>query len=314
MDNVWDCVVVGGGAAGLSAALVLGRARRRTLLVDAGEPSNAVSHGIGGLLGHNGRRPAELYAAGRVELEEFPHVQVRAGVVVDAERGDLFTVRMADGRVESTRLILLATGMDYRLPEVPGLADLWGSSVFHCPFCHGWEMRDAPLAVLAGARAVHAGLLLRGWTDDLVVLTDGSADLGEGRALLEAAGIRIDERPVTAVRGTDEAVTVEFSVGPALARRALMAAPVLGQRSPLAQRLGVRFDESNPMSGEAVWVDDFGRTSVRGVLAAGDVTVQMPQVAAAIAAGSKAAASAVQTLLGEDHGLPVPPWKEEVHV
>ncbi|TFV60535.1 NAD(P)/FAD-dependent oxidoreductase [Mycobacterium sp. PS03-16] len=314
MDNVWDCVVVGGGAAGLSAALVLGRARRRTLVVDAGAPSNAVAHGIGGLLGHNGRPPADLYALGRRELAEFPHVQVRSGAVVDARRGDLCTVGLADGSTEMTRLILLATGMDYRLPQVPGLAELWGSSVFHCPFCHGWEMRDAPLAVLAGARAVHAGLMLRGWTDDIVVLTDGNDDLAEGRDLLTAAGIRIDERPVARVRGDDGAVVVEFSDGSALPRRGLMAAPAMAQRSPLAQRLGVRFDQANPMSGEAVWVDDFGRTSVRGVLAAGDVTVQMPQVAAAIAAGSKAGASAVQTLLGEDHGLPVPPWKEEVHV
>jgi thioredoxin reductase len=312
MDNVWDCVVVGGGAAGLSAALVLGRARRRTLVVDAGTPSNAVSHGIGGLIGHDGRPPAELYTAGRVELAKYPQVNPRTGVVTDVRRGEVFTVELADGTVETTRRIVLATGMQYRLPEIPGLAQLWGDEVFHCPFCHGWEVRDAPLAVLAdGARAVHAALLLRGWSDDIVALT---GDVADGRPLLEAAGVRIDERPVAEVHAAADGLEVVFADGAVLGRRALMVAASMGQRSALAERLGVRFGEPNPLSPEAVRVDEFGRTSVPGVFAAGDVTVQMPQVAAAVAAGSKVAAGVVQSLLNEDFGLPVPAWKEDVNV
>ncbi|BBY15328.1 NAD(P)/FAD-dependent oxidoreductase [Mycolicibacterium litorale] len=311
MDNVWDCVIVGGGAAGLSAALVLGRARRRTLVVDAGEQSNAVAHGIGGLLGHDGRPPAELYAAGRRELQNYP-VVVRSGDVTSVRRGDVFTVELADGTVEQARRIVLATGMQYRLPELPGLAPLWGTSVFHCPFCHGWEVRDAPVAVLAeGARAVHAALLLRGWTDDIVLLT---GDLGEQRALIEAAGVRIDPRPVAEVRGTGDGLEIVFSDGAVLPRRGLMVAPSVCQRSALAEQLGVQFGEPNPLSAEAVWVDEFGRTSVRGVFAAGDVTVQLPQVAAAVAAGSKVAAAVVQSLLADEFGLPVPAWKEDVNV
>jgi thioredoxin reductase (NADPH) len=185
--------------------------------------------------------------------------------------------------------------------------------VFHCPFCHGWEVRDAPVAAMAaGARAVHAALLLRGWSDDIVLLTD---DLGgDQRALVEAAGVRVDERRVAEVRGTSDGLEVVFSDGAALARRGLMVAPSMGQRSALAEQLGVRFDAANPMSSEAVWTDDFGRTSVPGVFAAGDVTVQMPQVAAAIAAGAKVAAAVMQSLLADEFGLPVPEWKEYENV
>ena len=199
MNSIWDCVVVGGGAAGLSAGLVLGRARRRTLLVDAGQQSNLAAHGIGGLLGHDGRPPGELYEAGRREIAAYPSVEVRTGEVVAGERaGDVFELELSDGRRERTRRVLLATGMEYRPPALPGLAELWGRSAFHCPFCHGWEVRDQPLAVLAnGERAVHASLLLRGWSDDVVLLTGGPAELdGDARSRLAAAGVVVDERPV----------------------------------------------------------------------------------------------------------------------
>src|SRR5690349_13416172 len=181
MEDSWDCVIVGGGAAGLSAALVLGRARKRTLLIDAGAPSNSAARGVGGLLGHDGRPPAELYTAARTELACYPRVSVLDGDVATVRRADgMFDVQLNCGRTESARRVLLATGMDYEVPEVPGLAALWGRSVFHCPFCHGWEVADQPLAVLArGERAVHLALLLRNWSRDIVVLTDGPAEFDD---------------------------------------------------------------------------------------------------------------------------------------
>ncbi|WP_308289838.1 NAD(P)/FAD-dependent oxidoreductase [Mycolicibacterium mageritense] len=239
MDNVWDCIVVGGGAAGLSAALVLGRARRRTLLIDAGAQSNSAAHGIGGLLGHDGRPPAELYAAGLAELAAYPSVELRTGEVVTGEPG--FVLELADGRRERARTVLLATGMEYRPPKLAGLEELWGNSVFHCPFCHGWEMRDQPLAVIAqGERAVHSALLLRGWTDDLVVLTDGASGLDEAQVKqLDAAGIGVDERTITRLVADGGALTaVEFADGTRLARRGALVASTLHQRSPLAAQLG----------------------------------------------------------------------------
>ena len=163
MDTNWDCIVVGGGAAGLSAALVLGRARRRTLLVDAAGQSNLPAEGIGGLLGHDGRPPAELYAAGREELAAYPTVELRAGSVVGgARRGEGFALELADGARETARRVLLATGLEYRYPALPGAAERWGGSVFHCPFCHGWEHRDEPLGVLErGSSGAHRALLRR---------------------------------------------------------------------------------------------------------------------------------------------------------
>lgn len=307
MDSTeWDCVVVGGGAAGLSAALVLGRARRRTLVVDAGRQSNLPAHGIGGLLGHDGRPPAELYAAGRAELEKYPTVEVRPGEVTTATtEGAGFMLGLADGTQVRTRRVLLATGMDYVAPTIPGLADLWGRSAFHCPFCHGWEARDQPLAVLAnGDRALHMALMLRGWTDDVVVLTNGPAGF--------TANVPTDEREITRfVSEASELVAVEFADGDRLARRGVLVAATLRQRSGLAAQLGVAVAPPGPVAEDAVEVDAFHRTSVPGVFAAGDLSASMPQVAAAISAGSLSAAAVVQSLLADDVGLPVPPWPNQ---
>ncbi|NDJ89609.1 NAD(P)/FAD-dependent oxidoreductase [Mycolicibacter kumamotonensis] len=309
MDEIWDCLVVGGGAAGLSAGLMLGRARRKTLLIDAGEQSNLAAAGIGGLLGHDGRPPAELYALGRSELASYG-VQIRLGAVTDVTGVDgAFAVRLADGATERTRRVLLATGMAYLPPELPGVDELWGRSVFHCPFCHGWEIADQPLAVLArGERAVHLALLSRCWTDDIVVLGDGSADLDDaGRARLAAAGIEVDERTLAALDSDDgELSAVVFADGSRLARRGMLVATGMRQRDRLAARLGVDITGLGPGAEDPVGVDPLCRTSISGVFAAGDLTGEMPQVAAAIAAGSRAAAAVVQSLAADDYGLPLP--------
>ncbi|MGX9792286.1 NAD(P)/FAD-dependent oxidoreductase [Mycobacterium sp. MMS18-G62] len=318
MDSIWDCVVVGGGAAGLSAGLVLGRARRRTLLVDAGRQSNLPSHGIGGLLGHDGRAPAELYETGRREIAAYPSVELRTGEVLDGARdGDAFELTLADGGVERARRVLLATGMEYRPPDVEGLMQCWGTSVFHCPFCDGWELRDQPLAVLArGEKAIHSALLLLGWTDDLVLLTDGPADLDdEDRGRLASAGVKIDERPVAELIGREgELEAVRFTDGGRLECRGMLAATTLHQRSRLAEKLGAEPGEVTPFGEAPVKVDSLCRTTAPGVFAAGDLSTQLPpQVASAIAAGSLAAVSVVQSLLSDECGLPVPDWSEHVN-
>ena len=302
MDNEWECVVVGGGAAGLSAALVLGRARRRTLLIDAGGQSNRAAHGIGGLLGFDGVPPAELYARGRRELERYPSVEVRDGEVRAAAAGDGITLDLADGAGVHIRRLLLATGMRYDYPDLPGLAPLWGRSVFHCPFCHGWEVRDQPLAVLAqGERAVHMATLLRGWSDDVMLLTGGPAELSDDdRARLDVAGIPVDERKVRELdSAAGELRAVVFDDGARLPRSALLVAAELRQRSGLAAQLGVKLVATGPVSPEAVDVDPLYRTSVPGVFAAGDVCAQMPQIAAAVAAGSAAAVSVMASITEE---------------
>jgi thioredoxin reductase len=307
VDATWDCIVVGAGAAGLSAGLVLGRARQRTLVVDAGGQSNRDADGIGGLLGHDGRPPAELYAAGRHELAAYPTVQVRSGEVLGGERHDGgFVLELGDGAREVARRVLLATGMDYRFPVLPGIAERWGRSVFHCPFCHGWEVRDQQLGVLdRGAPGARRALLLRVWSDDVTLLADGPAELdAEDAERLRAAAVTVDERRVEGLRGPDSELTaVAFADGGEHPCRGLLVPVTLHQRSALAQQLGAATTAPGPIVVDAVEVDSTFHTGVPGLLAAGDVTSQMPSVANAVAAGSSAAAMIVHSLMAEAHGL-----------
>lgn len=293
MSSDWECIVVGGGAAGLSAALVLGRARRRTLLIDAGAPSNLPAHGIGGLLGQDGRPPAELYADGRRELEKYPSVEVRGGEVADGRAdGDGFAL---DG--ERTARVVLATGMDYRYPAVDGAADRWGDTVFHCPFCHGWEVRERPLAVLdTGAIAVHRALLLRKWSDEVTLLCADVA--AEDRERLQRAGVRIDERPVAALRGPGVALEhVVFEDGDTMQVGGVLVGATLHQRSELAAQLGAGLAPPNPVVADAIAIDGMGATSVPGLYAAGDCATPRPSIQGAIAAGAAAATGVVASLL-----------------
>lgn len=307
MDTTWECIVVGGGAAGLSAALVLGRARRRTLVIDAGAQSNRVAHGIGGLLGHDGRPPAELYAAGRAELAAYPSVEVRTGEVVRGGRADgLPALELADGTREVGRRVLIATGMDYRAPDLPGVAERWGRSVFHCPFCHGWEVRDQPLGVLdRGAEGTRRALLLRLWSDDVTLLADGPAGLTEEDAgRLRAAGVDVEERRVEGLIGPGaDLAAVAFAGGAQRPLGGLLVPVTLHQRSPLAAQLGAASAGANPLVADAVEVDPMQRAGAPGVFAAGDVSGRMPSVASAVAAGSMAAAAIVHDLVSEAHGL-----------
>jgi thioredoxin reductase len=301
VSHLHDCLVIGGGAAGLNGALVLGRARRDVLLLDAGRQSNRPAHAVGGLLAQEGTAPDALYAAGRSQLAGYPSVTVQDGeaVAIDALDDGTFRARLAGGTQALARRVLLTTGMDYVLPELPGVAERWGGAVFHCPFCHGWEVRDGALAVLGdGDVGVYKALLLRAWSDDVVLL--GSGFDPAGRAKLDAAGVKIDERPVVAVRG--EGATVVFEDGSELPRAGLLVAAPLSQRSSLAADLGV---DLHPPG--TIVVDDFGRTSVSGVFAAGDVAGTIQMVAAALGDGGRTGAFVHQHLLAEEHDLPFPP-------
>jgi thioredoxin reductase len=307
MEPTWECIVVGGGAAGLSAALVLGRARVSTLVVDAGEPSNVVAHGIGGLLGHDGRPPQELYEMGRVELKGYPSVELRQGRVAAGRPVDGgFELDLADGGVQRARHVVLAMGMDYRRPTLPGLEERWGRSVFHCPFCHGWEVRDQALGVLdRGPMAAHRAQLLRMWSDDVTIYSDGPGDLDPAAvAHLEQAGIRVDERPVVGLDGPGEALTgIQHANGTVSACGGLLVPVTLTQRSALAAELGATNAPPTPISADAIAVDAMYETSIPGLAAAGDLSVSMPSVANAVAAGSNAAATIVRRLVEARFGV-----------
>jgi thioredoxin reductase len=301
-SSEWDCVIVGGGAAGLSAALVLGRARQRTLLLDGGRQSNLAAEGIGGLLGSDHRPPAEFYAAGRAELAPYPSVEPRDLEVVDgapAEPG--FTLELEDGSEQRARTVLLATGMDYRYPDLPGARERWGHSVFHCPFCHGWEVRDRPLAVFgADDAAVHRALLLRNWSESVTLLSNGAAELpDDARDHLARAGVEVDERPLAALRGEGrELAGIGFADGSERACEGLLVPITLERRSPLPERLGARRAEPTLISSEGIEVDATQNAGVPGLYAAGDLVPKAPSVAAAVASGSLAAAAIVHALAG----------------
>lgn len=301
IDTDIDALVVGGAAAGLSAALVLGRARVRTLVVDAGEPSNRTAPAIGGLLGQDGTSPGELYAAGRAQLAPLAAVELRSGVVTSIEpaAGDAaepaFHASLADGGAVTARRVLLAGGMHYAVPDTPGLADLWGDAAFTCPYCHGWENRGRRIGILGATGAAHRVALLRSWSDDLVVLADGEL-APEDRDALRAAGVPATEGQVAEVSPG----LVRFADGDELAIDALHVLAPMEPRDDLAAQLGVETTELPNGTGIAV-ADTFGVTSVPGVSAAGDAA-GAGNVAASIAGGSLAATGLHRTLVGEQVG------------
>jgi thioredoxin reductase len=299
MTSEWDCVVIGGGAAGLSAGLVLGRARRRTLLLDVGGQSNRPAEGIGGLLGNDLRPPAEFYAAGRAELAAYGDVELRdVEAVGGGRRPDGFALELADGAQVEARTVLLATGMDYRYPELPGARERWGRSVFHCPFCHGWEVRGQELAVLGSDEmAVHRALLLRSWSDSVTLLSDGGEVEGEAAERLAGAGVGVDERPVASLEGPGTSLTaVVFADGSERPLGGLLVGVTLHRRSDLPARLGASRAPASPLTADAIEVDATSNAGVPGLYAAGDLLPQAPSVPAAISSGHFAAAQVVGSL------------------
>ena len=282
----YDAVIVGGGPAGLSAALVLGRARKRVLVVDNDRPANAVSQGVGGLLGHDRVRPAELRDSGRRQLREHADVELRPGAVEDVERiRDLFVVTPSDGSPVRSHAIVLDHGLRYDPPPLPGIEALWGRSAFHCAFCDGWEVRDRPLAFHGrGEAAVRSALVLSGWSNDVVLCTDGAPD--PGGALLAAAGVRVRTEPITQLASSDGRLErIEFAHGPAERREALFVNTRRDQPNGIAAALDCELTAAG-----TIVTDADGRTNVAGVYAAGDAaTANARSVANAIGTGSRVA-------------------------
>src|SRR5919201_5623261 len=279
----FEVAIVGGGPAGLAAALVLGRMRRRVLLLDADRPAHAVSAGVHGLFGHDGIQPLELRRLGREQVRPYESVSVRMVAVEAVRRNDTGFVVLAGVTESEARLVLLCTGAWYEPPPIAGAAELWARGVYDCPYCHGWEVRDRPLAVY-GAGAVTYALLLSSLSDDVVLLTDGSElEAGEA-ALLRSVGVAVRDDQVVRFEGEEGRLArIVFADGSTDARSGLFLMPTV-TRSAVAGDLGCELEASG-----AVVVDAEGRTSVAGVFAAGDVAVGKKSVVVAAAAGSRAA-------------------------
>jgi thioredoxin reductase len=288
---VYEVIIVGGGTAGLSAGLVLGRARRRGLILDAGQPRNAPAEAAHGFFTRDGTPPLHLLEIGREQLRPYESIEIRSAEVTDARQlDDGFELELADGTHEHARMILLATSVRDELPDRPGFREFWGHGVYHCPYCHGWEVRDQPLAVSAnGDVAMHLTPLVRQWSRDLILLTDGPASLSEDDlASLHALGIPVNEEPIAGLEGDGSLERIVFATGETLARRGLFYRPTQYPRNELAVQLGCALAEEGPPG--LIRVDQLQQTTVPGVFAAGDVTTMMQQVATAASSGAMAAA------------------------
>ena len=291
----FDVVVIGGGAAGLSAALVLGRARRRVAVVDAGRPRNAPAAHMQGFLSRDGMPPADFLVAGRAEVAGYG-VELVADRVTSVETG--FAVRLAGGRVLSARRVLVATGVHDELPDIPGVRERWGRDLLHCPYCHGWEVRDQPLGVLGTVQgSVQHAQLVRQWSDDVVFFAHTYDLTATEQAELEARGVQVLGGEVARlVVEDDRLVGVELLDGRVIARTAVFIRPGnVPHDDGLAGGLGYQLDAAG-----FVVVDGGGRTSTPGVWAAGNVVDPRAQVITSAGAGSAAAIAINADLVDED--------------
>lgn len=294
-----DVVVVGAGSAGLSAALVLGRSRRNTLVLDGGVPRNAPSPAAHSFFTRDGDAPLELLAVGRDQLRPYDTVQLRSVQAAEIKWvGGGFEVALEDGRLESARRVVLATGVVDQLPQIDGVERLWGHGVLHCPFCHGWEVRDEPLAIYGRGRdSVEFARLMLAWSRDLVLCSDGPAGLPDDeRAFLARHGIGLREERIRLLEGENRLTRIVFADGGTLERSAMFMRPPWVLRSNLSRQLDCEHADDG-----TVRVDEHGKTSVPGVYAAGDMITDAHQVVLAAASGARAALAIQRELVAEDY-------------
>ena len=298
-DLECDVVVVGAGAAGTAGAIALARSLRSVVVVDAGEPRNAVSDHAHNVLGREGIRPLDLLAAGRAEAEDYGVRFLDDRAVVARRAGDRIELVLLGGTTVRARRLLLASGLVDELPDVPGLREFWGSSVLHCPYCHGWEVRGQRIGVLGrGPNSLHQVLLFRQLSPHVTLFRHTVDELpAEDRAQLDALGVEVREGRVRGVSGTDGNLVVDLDGSP-VGVQALVVAPRFRVRGDLFAQLGGELTP-HPL-GEFVATGPGGATDVPGVWAAGNVADLAAMVSVASGAGVLAGASINADLVAED--------------
>ncbi|HEY4602755.1 MAG TPA: bifunctional NAD(P)/FAD-dependent oxidoreductase/class I SAM-dependent methyltransferase [Blastococcus sp.] len=317
VEERYDVVVVGGGAAGLSGALALVRSRRRVLVIDAGSPRNAPAGHVHNFLTRDGTPPGDLLALGRAEVAGYGGEFVDGAVAAASRDDDGFVVTLADGREVRARRLLVTSGLVDELPDVPGLDERWGRDVLHCPYCHGWEVRDQPIGVLAtGALAVHQALMFRQLSADVTLLLHTEAPLGPDEAeQLAARGVSVVEGEVAAVEVSEDRLSgVRLRSGDVVPLEALVVSPRFSARADVLLSLGLRTVElemGGHVLGAYVAADAMGATEAPGVWVAGNVTDLRAQVISSAAAGLNAGAAINADLIAEDVRLAVADARQE---
>ncbi|MEI7057141.1 bifunctional NAD(P)/FAD-dependent oxidoreductase/class I SAM-dependent methyltransferase [Nocardioides sp. CCNWLW239] len=316
-----DVIVIGGGAAGLSAALMLGRSRRRTLVIDSGLPRNRFAAHMHGVLGHEGLDPADLLRKGRDELATYD-VGIRPGRVARLDETDHgVSVLLEDGERLTARIAIVATGVTDELPDIPGLAERWGATVLHCPYCHGWEVRDRRIGVLTTSPlSMHQAQLIRQWSDDVVVFTAGLGPMQEAdEQRLRARGVTLVHSPVVEVLGEGDQVTaVRTEDGQTTEVGAIFTAGTLRPHDGFLTHLDL--ERTDTPVGSFLAVDATGKTSSDRIWAVGNVSNPMANVPISMSAGTMAGSFVNATLVTDDFdravagptekGDPVAFWQE----
>ncbi len=298
----YDAVVIGGGAAGLNGALMLARSRRSVLVVDSGAPRNAPAHAVHGLFARDGVPPRELLRRGRDEVRGYGGEIVDDEVTAVARVDDGLAVTLRDGGTVRARRLLVTTGLVDELPEIAGLRERWGREVVHCPYCHGWEVRDQPIGVIAtGPMSVHGALLFRQLSADVVFLANDLPLSADQREDLAARGIEVVEGAVAALEITQDRLTgVRLADGTLIPRTTVAVASRMVARAEFLAGLGLTAVAHPSGMGEHIPADPTGRTEVPGVWAAGNVTDLSAQVGSAAAAGAMAGAQINADLVAEE--------------
>ena len=303
----YDAVVIGGGPAGLNGALMLARSRRAVLVIDAGEPRNTPAEGVHGLLGHDGIPPADLLERGRAEVSRYGGKVVSGEVSSAGRDGEDFIVELADASSVRARRLLVTTGVIDELPDIPGLQQRWGRDVLHCPYCHGWEVRDKAIGVLAsGPNSIHQALLFRQLSDDVIYFSHLMPPDDTQAHQLLSRGIRVMEGEVASLEViNDELAGVRMRDGSVVDRDVLVVSTRMVAQASFLADLGLKPTEHPSGLGEHIKVDPTGLTDVPGVWAAGNVTDIAAQVGGSAAAGAWAGARINADLVEEETRLAV---------
>ncbi|WP_129664680.1 NAD(P)/FAD-dependent oxidoreductase [Phytoactinopolyspora endophytica] len=310
----YDVAVIGGGAAGLNGALMLGRSRRSVVVIDAGAPRNAPAAGVHGMLAHDGVPPAELLERGRADVRRYGGDVVTGEVTTALRDADGFSVTLADGRSTRARRLLVTSGLVDELPDVTGLRTRWGRDVVHCPYCHGWEVRDQAIGVLASSpMAVHQALLFRQLSDDVTFFAHTAPPLADEDAeKLAARGIEVVHGEVASLKiDEDRIVGVQLRDGTLVSRDVIAVQPRMVARAGFLAGLGLKPVEHASGMGEHIPADATGRTDADGVWAAGNVTDLSAQVGSSASAGALAGAQINADLVTEETDTAVAAHRHE---